>query len=189
MKLGKYCKGQMAVVMTLAIATLLGVMALGADVGVLYYNWVQLQKAADSAALAGAGKLTGQPDPTGTVQQTAVSYADGYACLNGVDDPNHQGSTTVCPSLPAVPNYTDKVLYTTVDTNNTQVSIGINRTLPYFFGRVLGLDRGGVTVRATAAVKPAGSAHGIFPAVFNCPATCSLSNLKFGTPARSVSEK
>lgn len=47
-------KGQMAVVMTLVVATLLGVMALGSDVAVMYYNWMQLQKAADASALAGA---------------------------------------------------------------------------------------------------------------------------------------
>jgi len=34
-------KGQMAVVMTLVIATLLGVIALGSDVAVMYYNWMQ----------------------------------------------------------------------------------------------------------------------------------------------------
>ena len=57
MKLGKFRKGQIAVVMTLVIATLVGVMSLGADVGVMYYNWVQLQKGADAAAVAGASYL------------------------------------------------------------------------------------------------------------------------------------
>src|SRR5712692_9531549 len=51
---GHFFKGQMAVVMTFAIATLLGAMALGTDVAVMYFNWVQLQKGADAAALAGA---------------------------------------------------------------------------------------------------------------------------------------
>jgi hypothetical protein len=41
----------MATVMTLAIATLLGAMALG----VLYFNWMQLQIGADAAALAWRG--------------------------------------------------------------------------------------------------------------------------------------
>jgi Flp pilus assembly protein TadG len=59
MKLRKFGKGQIAVVMTLALATLLGVMALGADVGVMYYNYIQLQKGADAAALAGANYLNG----------------------------------------------------------------------------------------------------------------------------------
>jgi hypothetical protein len=41
----------MAVVMTFAIATLLGAMVLG----VLYFNWMQLQTGADAAALAWRG--------------------------------------------------------------------------------------------------------------------------------------
>src|SRR5260370_19956554 len=52
----RYQRGQMVVVMTFAMATLLGAMALCTDVAVLYYNWVQLQKGADAAALAGAGQ-------------------------------------------------------------------------------------------------------------------------------------
>ena len=59
MKIRKFGKGQMAVVITLALATLLGVMALGADVSVMYYNYIQLQKGADAAALAGANYLNG----------------------------------------------------------------------------------------------------------------------------------
>jgi len=39
--------------MTFAIATLLGAMALGTDVAVMYFNWVQLQKGADAAAIGG----------------------------------------------------------------------------------------------------------------------------------------
>ena len=54
---------------TLVIATLIGVMALASDVGVLYYNWGALQKAADSAALAGASQLTGD---TVTTNNSAV---------------------------------------------------------------------------------------------------------------------
>ncbi len=181
MKLGKFRKGQMAVVMTLAIATLLGVMALGTDVGVLYYNYLQMQKAADAGALAGAGKLTGQPDATAAAN--AVTYANGYACLNGVNDPSNTAKT-VCPSPSSIANYTDKILFTTVNPANTQVSMSVNRTLPYFFGKVIGLNTGQVTVLATAAVLPTQSANGIFPAVFNCPtATCSLSTLNFGQPA------
>ena len=59
MKLRKCGEGQIAVLMTLVIATLVGVMALGADVGVMYYQWNQLQKGADAAALAGANYLNG----------------------------------------------------------------------------------------------------------------------------------
>jgi Flp pilus assembly protein TadG len=177
MKLIKFRKGQMAIVMTLAIATLLGVMALGADVGVMYYNWGQLQKAADAAAVAGANKLTGRPDTTGTVAPAAISYANGYACLNGVNDPNNS-SATVCPSPTVVPSYTDKILFTTVDSGNTQVSISVNRLIPYSFGRVLGLQTGAVTVLATAKVYTTNGANGIFPAVLNCPGSpCNFAGL------------
>src|SRR5216683_3045058 len=59
-------RGQIAVVMTFAIATLLGAMALGTDVAVMYFNWMQLQKGADAAALAGAGWLVASDVPSGS---------------------------------------------------------------------------------------------------------------------------
>src|SRR5260370_33129989 len=52
--------------MTFAIATLLGAMALGTDVAVMYFNWMQLQKGADAAALAGAGWLVASDVPSGS---------------------------------------------------------------------------------------------------------------------------
>ena len=50
----RFTRGQTMVVMTMVIGVLLGAMALGTDVGLFYYNWMLLQKAADSAAIAGA---------------------------------------------------------------------------------------------------------------------------------------
>jgi Flp pilus assembly protein TadG len=76
-RLPMYRRGQMMVVFALSAVALVGVMSLGADVGVLYYNWVQLQKAADAAALAGASYL---PNDT----TTATSTAQAYATNNGV---------------------------------------------------------------------------------------------------------
>ncbi len=37
----RYQRAQIAVVMTLAMVTLVGVIALGTDVAVTYYNWVR----------------------------------------------------------------------------------------------------------------------------------------------------
>jgi len=45
------------VILAVVLPTLLGAMALCADVAVFYFNWANLQKAADSAALAGAHYL------------------------------------------------------------------------------------------------------------------------------------
>src|SRR5579863_7508225 len=53
--------GQIVVIVCAAIVTLIGAVALSTDVAIHYYHWVQLQKAADAGALAGASYL---PDNT-----------------------------------------------------------------------------------------------------------------------------
>jgi len=123
-----YLRGQLSVLFALAMVTLVGVMALGADVGVLYYNWGQLQKAADAAALAGANSLPN--DPT-----TAVANAKTYAVANGV-----KSSEVTATAIPTI--------------NPTQVQVVIQRTVPYSFARVLGLTDGLVKVSAIAAPPP-----------------------------------
>jgi len=63
-----YTYGQMFV-LALATTTLVGVMALGADVAVLYYNnWGKLQRATDAGGLAGASY---PPTDTDTATSTA----------------------------------------------------------------------------------------------------------------------
>ena len=129
----RYAKGQIAVVMTLAIVTLVGVMALGTDVAVLYYNWVQLQKAADAAALAGAGYLPNDPDKA---LSTAVSYAEKNGIAAG------EIGALNCTGSACNPTFNSP-------TKPTQISITVHRTVPYYFGRVLGLQSG--TIQAVAA--------------------------------------
>lgn len=176
----RFSKGQMAVVMTLALATLLGAMALGTDVAILYFNWVQLQKAADAGALAGATKLDAVSGDS-TNAQLASQYADGYACLNGINA-SANDSATVCPSPVNNPSYVDQILFTNVDPTNTQVSLGVERQVPYYFARVMGLTTGKVAAQATAKVEPAGTCR-VFPALLNCPSSsCSVNDLSFGSP-------
>ncbi len=121
-------RGQFAVVFVLAAVALVGVMALGADVGVLYYNWGQLQKAADAAALAGANYL---PNDTSTATSTAQSYATQNGILSS-----------------------DIITATPINTNS-QMQVTIQRTVPYSFARVLGLTDGLVKVTAIANVPAA----------------------------------
>ena len=122
-----YARAQITVIFALAAATLVGVMALGADVGVLYYNWGQLQKAADAAALAGANSLPS--DPT-----TATATAKSYATKNGV--------------------LATEVITATPINSNSQMQVTVRRTVPYSFARVLGLTNGIVAASATAAPPP-----------------------------------
>jgi hypothetical protein len=175
--------GQIGVILTLIIATLLGAVAMGTDVAVLYFNWVQLQKAADSAALAGAGELTALPDPSGTVATNAISTGEGYACLNGINDPSNTNAT-LCPSPVNNPSYVDKVTSTTVNANNTQFSIKLTRQVPYYFARVIGLQTGNVAAGATAQVlRGANQVNGgLFPTLFQCKSPCNgLGSLDPGT--------
>lgn len=170
MKLIKFCKGQMAIVMTLAIATLLGVMALGADVGVMYYQWNQLQKGADAAALAGANYL--YPG----AQMASANVASG--CVNQSDDVKKAACTyAINNGLASDPsNLTINEPNAGMPAPNVQV-IATRSNLPYMFGRVIGLTTYNVAASATATELAAGGAH-IFPVGLQCnptgvPLACS----------------
>jgi hypothetical protein len=179
MKLRKFYKGQMAVIMTLVIATMLGVMALGTDVGVMYYNWVQLQKGADAAALAGANYLNGgitltAVDPSCAGQpDDAKKAACTYAITNGLA--SDADSLTI--------NEPGLNLPVGAPSPNIQVIVTRNN-LPYMFGRVIGLSTYRVTARAAAmANSPASSVHGLFPLGIQCTSPCDMSKL---VPGQSV---
>jgi Flp pilus assembly protein TadG len=129
-------RGQMAVVMTLAIGALIGAMALSTDVGLLYYNWGLLQKAADSAVLAGANYLPSNP-------AGAVSVANSFAIQNGI--------------LPT------EVSSTVVAGDQMSLTIRLTRTVPYYFAEVVGLSSGLVTAIGTAGLQGVGSVSGMLP--------------------------
>ncbi len=133
--------GQTLVIFTLVLVTLLGAMALCTDVAVLYFNWAQLQKAADAAAVAGAHYL-----PNDTTTATSTAYT--YAAYDGV------------PS--------SQVRSVTFGSSNTTITVQLQRTVNFFFARVLGFLNTPVTVQATAAIENAGGANGIFPVALSC---------------------
>lgn len=177
----RYAKGQMAVILTLVIATLVGAMALGADVAVMYFNHLQLQKGVDAAALAGANFLQGTYTYTATnascngQSDYAKEAACDYAANDGLTSSN---STTLTYNEPGVglPNG--------AATPNIQVIA--NRTnLPYMFGRVLGLNTYTVAAIATAkASGPATSANGMFPMGMQCTSPCDLATVTPGSPVQ-----
>jgi Flp pilus assembly protein TadG len=122
-KLRAHSRGQIAVIFTLASVTLIGAMALGTDVALLYFNWMQLQKAADAAALAGANYL-----PTDTTD--AVSQAETFIQKNGLSTSEYDTPT--------------------ISNNDTQITVTAHRTVPYYFARLLGLTSAHVSVTAIA---------------------------------------
>ncbi len=117
-------RGQTAVLFTLAIVTLVGGIALCTDVLVMYTNWESMQKAADAAALAGANLLP--VDPAG-----AIATAQSYAARNQLTG-SEVGTPTVSP-------------------DDQEITVTASRTVPYYFGRVLGLTHQLVQVSATAS--------------------------------------
>lgn len=173
-----FLKGQMLVLFTLILPVLLGVMALGADFSIIYFNWTMVQKAADAAALAGASQLTGQTGSAATVKPAVVNYVNGYACLNGISDSSNTYATLCAPGG-ARPGFADKIVFTNV--TDTQVSVGIKRSVPYFFGKMVGLQEASVAANATAAVNPVGTVTtGLFPVGIQCTSPCSQVNLDPG---------
>ncbi len=147
-----YSKGQIGVIMTLVMATLLGAIALGTDVAVLYYNWVQLQKAADAGVLAGANYLTG--DTTTTNEAQVISTAKTFAQANGVQ--------------------AGEIVSTWTWNNDSRVSMRVSRSVPYFFLKLLALtgatvpDSGTVAAQATAGLNKTDTPGGFIPIGLPC---------------------
>lgn len=140
-------KGQTAVLVTITLVALLGMVSLGTDVAVLYFNWVQLQKAADASVLAGAHYLPGNPT-------LAESTASDYASNNGVLKAEILSDSTVNGS------------------NNMELAMEVKRTVPYYFARVVGLLTGSVAAGATAEIQADSTgSRGLIPIGLPCNGT------------------
>jgi len=184
MRLFKFRQGQMAVVMTLVIVTLLGVMSLGTDVAVMYYNWMQLQKAADASALAGATYFLTQnatqtlPAPTINGACTYPTQQQNVACTCALN--NHMQQADITQGGIYVPAQT---VPASVPAGAQTIQVTLKRTnIPVFFMRVLG--RGGLysasaTSIAVAPTPVSAIQNGLFPAAM--PATPNMQPLTYGT--------
>ncbi len=138
-------RGQMAVIMTLVIGTLIGAVGLGTDIALLYFNWVQLQKGADAAVLAGAGYL---PSNTSEAQTQANSFAN----TNGVKNA--------------------EITSLAVAADNMSISMMTSRLVPYYFLNMVGLGSGTATAFAKAGIEqnPWGL-RGLIPVGLPCDST------------------
>jgi Putative Flp pilus-assembly TadE/G-like len=151
-------KGQIAVIVTLAVPVMVGVLALCCDVAVMYLNWQNLQKAADAGALAGATYLA--LSPTEAEQQART-----YAMRNGLAD--------------------DEITSIVLDGSATPprwITVNAQRTVPHYLARVFGLMRAPVRVSATAQIQPVNKAKGLVPIGVNCPSGIAANCFTAGTP-------
>jgi len=176
--------GQIAILYALALTTLAGVIALGADVAIMYVNWQQTQKVADAAAVAGANYLTGTAY-TGTVDPTCTGQPDSaskVACSYAVKNGLAAGTLNITETAP--PNPTIKVLAT-------------NSGLPYFFAKALPVQHGDsplstYTVMASATSGGGGTTTtvnesittgtnlGLVPLGLQCATPCPAGSLVAG---------
>ena len=159
-------KGQIAVLYAGVMAVLLGAVAMSTDVGVMYYQWMALQRGIDSAALAGVNSL---PDAPATAATTVTAYANNngvktaeISAITCIDATNAAFSCANTTSQPAgfMP---------------VKVKVDATRVQPYYFARALGLTTATLNVSSTAFLPPA-------PSCLNCCTVNCNSSSPPGSP-------
>lgn len=127
--------GQMMVSLAVVLAVLCGMVGLVIDIGVLYVNRIQLQKAVDAGVLAGAQEL---PDDA----SWAIDMAKFYANTNGRSG--------------------DVVNVEVLNANKTIRAIG-TRDVDLFFAQLFGLNTAAVSAKARANIGVIVGYTGVVP--------------------------
>lgn len=128
-------RGSVLVVVAAALVAILGLAALGTDVGRLYIERQRLVNAADAAALAAAQRLPNDP-------QGAVTNARTYLQRNGVNP--------------------DTAQITLTDSNH-QITVNLPGQVGMTFARVIGIDSADVEGGAAARVANLSGTVGAVP--------------------------
>jgi len=121
-------RGQILVLFVISLVVLIGLAALGVDVGYMYTVRHELQRCADAGALAGASRFINAPGEIGTwadaaVQAVARARATDYASKDNV----------IRSQLLTQPG--DSVIVT-FDQGPDKIKVQTERTVPLFFARM-----------------------------------------------------
>ena len=162
-------RGQVLIIVGLALTGLLVVAALVLNFGSWYGTDANLQKAADLSALAGAQYIATSGGITADSGDPCSSAKDASSCAIAV--------ATTDGVTAGVNNVTS--VTATVGSGNSSVTVTAKETDPGLF------TSSTRTESATATVGPLNGATGYFPATFTCPPpvslnTCTAAN--FPTP-------
>jgi hypothetical protein len=134
-------KGQIAILYAGVAAALLGAVAMSSDVGVMYYQWMAMQRAIDSAALAGVNSLPAAPATAATlVQNYANNNGVTNAEINEIDCIDDTNASYTCSNTGSQP----------VGFLPDKVKVTATRIVPYYFGRALGLSSATLNVTSIA---------------------------------------
>ena len=135
LRLLRSADGQASAIFALAAVTVFSVASLSLDAGRAYVATQQIKSAADSAALAGAQNLPGDP---GDAASVAVSTAE----QNGIA----AGDVTVSLSR-----------------QDTVITVTTHREVPFYFAPLFGVDSGSFTQTSAAQVGPIDAMTGVVP--------------------------
>jgi len=133
-------KGQVVVFVALAMFVLLGFAALGVDVGFMYVTRNQLQRCADSGALAGASAFTTGDWNDLSVRAISEARARDFASRDAVVQTPLNSAAEVSVAFPQL----------------DQVEVVTSRNVNLFFARIFGMGNQTITARAVAQASVAG---------------------------------
>ncbi len=142
-------RGSVLVVVASGMLALTSVVALAIDVGLMTTARLEAQRAADAAALAGAGAFIVSPGNGGLARVLATDYA----ARNDV-------------RFDAVAVLEDDIV---IDTDARTVAVTVHRNrergnaMPTFFARVFGVNEVDIAATATAEATPAGGINCLLP--------------------------
>jgi len=128
-------KGNVAIILCVAVVALFGFTAYVVDIGLLYVQKTRISNAIDSAVMAAMLELPSNP-------VSAKVVALDYLEKNGMDS---------------------KEALVTISADNKSIQIDGVRTVNHYFAPVIGIKSGKVGVSAKAEIGPVKSATGIRP--------------------------
>jgi hypothetical protein len=169
-------QGQVLLIVVLALPLLFALVALVSDGSNVFANKRSLQNAADSSVLAAVKELnldfslcTGPATTSGTCLNRVQTVASDYTNRNSGPTPLHQCDDTSGP---------DTNCYQTPYPKSTDyggVQVRLKRSVPFRFGRLVGLSGGSVSATAAASIGLPGSASNVSPIAVQQPvAACTM---------------
>ncbi len=139
-------RGSVMVIVALTAFALIGLLALGIDLGALFNARSEAQRAADAAALAGASAFLDQP--RSQAPQVAEDRAIQYGTSNEIRKQ---------PIAPA-----DMSVWVNLDSSTVRAQVRRDG-VPTWFARLLGIDSVDIGAEATAWAGEAGAAQCVKP--------------------------
>ena len=154
-------RGATAVFITIMLPVMGGFAAIVVDVGLLYTTRADLQRAADSAALAGVSAYFSDPGLAGDIEaltQLAIGRAQHFSLQNAtLGKPTILDLADIALGRHDYDNPTGPLL-TSEPFNAVQVTVrrtpdSANGPVPFIFARIFGRFEGSVTATARAAMR------------------------------------